>query len=291
LRDRYGDGRFATQAAHFHRWKVFASFLRNEGIKDARDINTDVLKSYGRHLNDQIQSESLTVAYVQNILSSVNVVLESLRGDRAVSVSPSEFAGQRSHIREDSPHGINANDLDPVLQALREKGEDGVACIAELCRWLGLRFREASLLDARGALKQALESGRINITEGTKGGRGREIDRWIPISPNGLRALKIAADLQKENRNNVLRRTFSQWRDHAYYAYRRATENHALRGFHDLRAAYACDRYQQITDCHAPVIAGKRIAAPEIDLHARKIISVELGHSRVEIVASYVGAR
>ena len=50
---------------------------------------------------------------------------------------------------------------------------------------LGLWLREATLLKAREALRQAERQRRINLTEGTKGGRDREVDRWVPVSPAG----------------------------------------------------------------------------------------------------------
>ncbi len=63
-----------------------------------------------------------------------------------------------------------------------------------------------------------------------------------------------------------------------------------IRGFHDLRAAYACDRYQQLTGYAAPAVVGARLADRETDVSARKIISAELGHGRIDVVAAYVGS-
>jgi len=72
----------------------------------------------------------------------------------------------------------------------RGKGDERVATIAELARDLGLRFREASLLDVQSVLTEAKALGKVNITEGTKGGRGREVDCWIPISKQALQSLE-----------------------------------------------------------------------------------------------------
>ena len=69
-----------------------------------------------------------------------------------------------------------------AVTVLRERDHARVASVVALARDLGLRFREASMLNVREALAQASELVLINITAGTKGGRGREVDRWVPVS-------------------------------------------------------------------------------------------------------------
>ena len=69
--------------------------------------------------------------------------------------------------------------------------------VVELARELGLRSKEASLLDARAALAEASERGAVTITEGSKGGRERE----VPItSPGQVQALERAAQAQGDAR-------------------------------------------------------------------------------------------
>ena len=65
-----------------------------------------------------------------------------------------------------------------------------------------------------------------------------------------------------------------------------------LKGFHELRAAYACERYQQLTGHAAPVNGGHchRIDR-DLDQQARQQISLELGHNRIDVVAAYIGGR
>ena len=54
LADRYGDGHFATRAAHIERWGQFASYLKTEGIKDARAVTREVIVAYGECLAEQV---------------------------------------------------------------------------------------------------------------------------------------------------------------------------------------------------------------------------------------------
>ncbi|MBL1261772.1 MAG: integrase domain-containing protein [Thiotrichaceae bacterium] len=233
----------------------------------------------------------MAVSYAQNLLSSVNVILETMRGDSLLRVSPAERVGERSHVRHEAPMGLARERLQHATSNLHHRGEPRVAAVAELTRELGLRFREASLLDARSALQQAEHRGAVNITAGTKGGRGHLVDRWVPVTSQATAALQRAAELQGNGRNLIPDGSrYSQWRDHAYHAWSKVAPDAELKGFHDLRAAYACERYEQLTGHPAPVVAGERETAKGEDQKARAVISAELGHGRVDVVAAYLGS-
>ena len=290
LADRYGEGHYATRAAHAERWQQFVVYARTLGITDARQIDRSIVERYGQQLAEQMRQGERAVSYAQNLLSTVNVVLQTLRGDKALQVSPARLVGQRAHVRTNAPAGMERDRVERAVQVLTDKGELRTASIATLARDLGLRFREASLLDAKGALKQAQTVGRINVTEGTKGGRGREVDRWVPVTERAMQSLVTAAKIQEDARNLVPKgMAFSQWKDHAHYAWSHMADSHGLRGFHDLRAAYACERYLQITGYTAPAVAGERQASKHDDQTARRIIAEELGHGRADVAAAYVG--
>lgn len=64
---------------------------------------------------------------------------------------------------------------------------------------------------------------------------------------------------------------------------------HKLKGFHELRAAYACERYEQITQYPAPINGGQCCQADRnLDREARRQISYELGHGRIDVVTAYI---
>jgi len=70
-------------------------------------------------------------------------------------------------------------------------------------------------LPVAGEGTDAYVFGEINVTEGTKGGRGREIDRWVAITDRARRALITAAAIQGSGRNLIPRTlAFSAWKDH-----------------------------------------------------------------------------
>lgn len=80
------------------------------------------------------------------------------------------------------------------------------------------------------------------------------------------------------------------WREGGLREAREAVLTATGGGFHDLRAAYACQRYQMETGHKAPVF-GAGILDREVDYDARKIISLELGHERIEVASAYIGGR
>ncbi len=308
LADRYGDGHYdahgsasvaggrrpgatGTQAAHSERWQQFCDYARDQEVRDVRQVTEELVASYGESLQQQVEASEMAVSYAQNLLSSVNVVLETMRGDTTLRVSPSEMVGERSSVRQEAPTGMERERLQQATSELRERGEECVAAVAELARELGLRFREASLIDSRAALEQAAEKGAVNITEGTKGGRGHVVDRWVPVAPESSSALQSAVEIQGDGRNLIPQENnYAQWRDHAYHAWSQVARDNELKGFHDLRAAYACERYEQLTGSPAPVISGERLVDKAIDRSARETISADLGHGRVDVVSAYVGS-
>ena len=129
LADRYGGGRYATCAAHTERWQRFVAFAREAGIRDARQVDRALVTAYGRLLADQVRQGQMTVSYAQNLLSTVNVVLEALRGDRLLRVSPAALVGQRAHVRNATPAGLERAQLERALQVLKGRDEARIAAV------------------------------------------------------------------------------------------------------------------------------------------------------------------
>ena len=313
LHDRYGNGHFSTRASHEARWQPFVQFLKSEcAIKDARHIDKTIIAKYSEHLKQQVQAQQMKVAYAQNLLSTINVVLSTMRKNTLLTVSPSDTVGERTNVRfrvpetvgycvkTDSPVSrtddplfktVQNSQLPTIKSVLDSKGERPLSLLVSLCGTFGLRFKEASLINTQKALRQAQRYDRINITEGTKGGRGKQVDRWVPVTSDGIKLLEDAAREQGENQNLIPDKcNYIQWRNHAYSQWRLVAEGTGIKGFHDLRAAYACERYRQITGTHAPVIEGKRTVDKSLDHQARRIIALALGHNRTDILVSYIGS-
>lgn len=290
LRDKYGNGHYGTITGHAERWRRFVTWCRDErNIRDAILIDKDVVQDYGKSLRDKIDA-GMSPAYAQNLLSSVNVVMLAMRSDRQIRVAPAEFVGQRSRMRTDPPAGLDQNVVRQCADQLRQNRHERVAATVEVARALGLRLKEASLLNARVALGQVKKHGAVNITAGTKGGRGHRVDRWVPVSGAAIGCLVRAARAQGTCRNLIPSHlTWKQWYSHIHHVWASVRDDLGLKKIHDLRAAYACDRYKQLTGSVAPVMAGRQLADRNTDRAARQTIAQELGHARIEVIASYIG--
>ncbi len=291
LRQAFGAGHYGTVASHADRWRRFCAWAQNQGVRDARAIDPPLLFSYGRHLAQQARAETKSVSYAQNQLTSVNVTLEALRGDNQLRVSPAAIVGRRASVRTAPPAGLDRGPFSKAVQTLRDRGQVRTASVAELCRELGLRRREASLMDLREAARQAATLGRVNVTRGTKGGRGRSVDRWVPVSDTAMAALHRALSASPGSRNLVPAGvTLKDWLPRLSREWGQVSKTAGLGTLRDLRSAFACERYQQITGCPAPAVAGTRGADKNDDLSARQAIAHELGHRRADVMAAYIGS-
>jgi Integrase len=290
LRAAFGGGHYGTVASHTARWRKFCEWSREQGVRDARDVSSSELAQFAEHLSQQT-GRGISNGYAKNQLTSVNVALESLRGDRALWVRPSDYIGQRSSVRTDAPVGLDRNRLQPVIERLVAQGKERVVAVAMLCREFGLRRKEASLLDLRLASHQAGQLGRINVVAGTKGGRGRSVDRWVPATDAGRHAIQFAERAAEGNVNLVpADRNLAQWLTYVSKHWSRSANSLNGGSLRDLRAAYACDRYTELTKAPAPVIAGQLIANTAVDQAARQVLSQELGHRRTTVLVSYIGS-
>lgn len=300
LDDLFAGGHFATVKAHSDRWQAFVRWCRSEdgpGYNDARQIDRQTLDDYAAYLRKQIQQGNLCIATAQNRLSSVNRTLAALRGDQEVRIiSPSQELGQqRSTIRMRAPDGQDQQQVQQLLHALAEQKHERVAAIVMLARTTGMRLREAILADLPRLHREAESLGLINIQDGTKGGRsGASAPRWVVANANVKAARQWAHEVSSPRSRNLLTRgeSYSVFLQQTVLPARETLHEHGLKGFHELRAAYACERYEQLTGHSAPVNGGHcyRIDR-DLDQQARQQISVELGHNRIDVISTYIGGR
>lgn len=283
-----GELSFSSVDTIADRWAHFAAYSKEQGVGRMERITPELVQQYGRGLSNQVKAGTMAPSYAQNMVSAVNSVLNQVRKWR--SISPTKECGieARSHVRDTPPTGLDRMQLGRAFDALRESGQHRGAAVAELSREFGLRSKEASLLDANKALREARNRGAVTISEGTKGGRGREVQI---TRPEQIAALSRAAATQGNARALMPRaQNWKQWRETGLRETRETLQTYGIERLHDLRAAHACDRYQQITGTLAPVLGGQ-ILDRAADTAARLKISKELGHARIEIVASYIGGR
>lgn len=142
--------------------------------------------------------------------------------------------------------------------------------------------------------REAEQYGKINIQDGTKGGRsGASAPRWIKVDDHIRDALRFAEQVSPDGSHNLLAsdEIYLDFQQGIVRPVRDILHKQSLKGVHELRAAYACKRYEQITHHPAPINGG---SCCQLDRHldqaARAQISYELGHGRI-VVSAYIGGR
>ncbi len=300
LKDMFGGGHYGTVKAHCDRWQAFVKWCRSEegpGINDARQIDRKVLADYAAYLRDVVGRGDLAVSTAQNRLSSVNRTMAALRGDEYVKLpSPSKALGmQRSGVRHSVPQGQDREQVKQIVDTLCRHHQLRAAAIVLLARATGMRLREAILADLPRLSREAKELGRINIQEGTKGGRaGASAPRWISVNDQVREALGFAQQVSPAGSRNMIapQESYLSLLQQIIRPARDILHALNLKGFHELRAAYACERYEQITQHRAPINGGQCCQVDRnLDREARTQISHELGHGRIDVVAAYIGGR
>lgn len=282
-----GAASYETEDALSVRWRPFARWAQGQGIRQMEYVTAHLVVAYGQEVAGRVVAGEVSASHGQGLVSAVNSVMREVTQGGWVSVSPVRDCGvpRRSHVRRQAPQGVEHAPVEAAIEALSDSGQAHGASVIELARELGLRTKEASLLDARTALRQACEAKEISINSGTKGGRSR----MVPVtSERQLAALERAASLQDRERSLVPPgRSWAQWREGGLRRAREVLQTFGIRRIHELRAAYAAARYEELTEHPIPLLGGR--TSKEDDRWAREVIAEELGHSRISIMNSYIG--
>lgn len=284
------DASFSTAATNGERWRLFARWAKGHGVNRMEHISSRLVQQYGRELANQVEAGQLAAATAQNRVSAVNSVMALSTKHNWQSVSPTKDCGiaQRCAVRDVAPAALERPTYSGAHARVREQLGMRAASVVELARELGLRSKEASMLNARTALAQAQKEQKVTILDGTKGGRSRVI---FSPSARQIQALTRAAEAQGSARAVMPPdQNWKSWRNGELRDARDIVKSETGGGLHDLRAAYACERYADLTG-HAAPAAGGQILDRGADLDARTQISSELGHDRIDVVSEYIGGR
>lgn len=273
---------FSTVATVLERFEHFKRFAKENGIARFERVSVELVHSYAKYL----KSRDLSPAYTANMLSAVNSIMSRAHchnGTKWTPVNGRDVNLQRRNRTRVSKTVTREQSSNAIFH-LPER----TAAIAHLARELGLRSKEASLINAKKTLKEALRNNAISIEEGTKGGRLREISI---TNSRQIEALELAAEVQGSNKSLVpSEQSWKQFREGELRLGREILKAHGVAGYHELRAAYATERYHELTGELAPINGGK-ITNKEVDLDSRLQISNELGHGRAEVLNAYVGGK
>ena len=264
LRDLFGGGHYATVKAHSDRWQAFVRWCRSEdgpGFNDARQIDRQTLLDYAGHLRQLVEQGAIGIA----------------------------------SVRRSIPQGQDREHVKRIVDALCEHQMPRAAAIAQLARATGMRLREAILADLPRLKHETEHYGKINIRDGIQGGRSRASAlRWITVNDPIRDALKFAEQVSPNGSRNLLapNESYVDLQRQIVRPAREMLHSHNLKGFHELRAAYACERYEQSTHHLAPINGGRCYQLDRrLDQDARVQISYELGLGLIDLLSTYIGGR
>ncbi len=295
--DGYGDSSHETRRSHRARLRLLVAFLKAIGVKDIRSIEREHLLTYGEYLSELRDDGAISIHTAQNRLSSANVLMSLVTEGTFSPISPSSLVGRRNYVRTTEPNGLYHDQFRPALESLLESGETSLALLVAFCRYLGLRFREGSLIILKDAKRQISKSGKVTILRGSKGGRAKKVKREIR-APRPLIDLLNAEGERIQSLCLVHESmTYVQWYGWAHKRFSKLAPVHGLGSkFHELRASYACERLERVTGSPAPCASRpgasqeNRPAAEQLtDKEARQLIAVEMGHNRSDVLTSYCG--
>lgn len=277
---------FESVATNSDRFSLFADFAKSKGVGRMERVDKQLVIEYGQGLAEQVRGANMKPAYAQNLVSAVNTVLLLATSGRWRSVSPTKHCliPKRSNVRTRAPGGIDLERFDAAIGLLDNLGQ----AFTKMLRDFGLRTKEGALLDCSRALREALKNQQITVVHGTKGRKARIVKITYLRQ---LETLQTAAVVQDKAKNLIPGgESWAKFQASSMRNIREILQAQGIKNLHDLRASFACMRYEQITGFQAPVFTHE-IPDRDLDLRARSEISIELGHERIEVVNGYVGGR
>ena len=291
--DHYG-----TRRSHKIRIRVFARFCMRHNIRDARDIDLELIDTYGQYLRHRLHTpyewpdgetdRPISISYAHNLISTVNTTLYAMRGNEELHLSARQALGEaRSNVRKTQIRADIADTRTSVDRMIAE-GMDRGAAVVLLARAWGMRVREAMLQDLCRMKQEVEQTGSAAILEGCKGGRVCRT-RTIKAGKFQRYALEFALAARPDGSRCLLSKTDT------VISFYRTTLNRCRRlllkcgipSYRELRAGFAQDIYEEIVRGPSPLRGPIRDRV--LDRHAREEVARQLGHARWQVAASYIG--
>ena len=222
------------------------------------------------------QKSGASIGTIKNRMFDLRFVCRELNRNNVVKNNDDYNIGKRCYVPSENK-ALHAPNFNNVV-------DENIRCSIELQRVFGLRREEClKIIPAQADAGTLL---RLKASW-TKGG----IARAIPIRTEEQRDwLDRAKSLAGKTGSLIPKdKNYIQQRRH----YDRITQTAGFKNLHGLRHAYAQTRYLEMTGWRAPIDGGKprqKLSKQErlLDQQARKIIALELGHSRVAIAKNYL---
>lgn len=273
------DGSYSTQASRRKRLMMVADQLVNDGYQ-LRHVH--MLKpKHIEHLVRRWLKEGLSAGTLKNRMTDLRWLSEKLNKAGLVPSDNDSLKIPRRQFVTNRDKSINLTE-----EALARVTDPDVKLSLQLQKVFGLRRKESIKI----RINQAVFGNELRLKGSwCKNGRPRNISIMYPEQWQVINLCKVRVG----NTNRALIP-----REKSYYQQLKKYENElkkaGIHKGHGLRHAYAQRRYRDITSWDCPAKGGPKSKELNenqrgIDKYAREQISEELGHERIDIVATYCG--
>jgi integrase len=288
LVSRNKEGAHATHRDRAVALKAMATELR----KDFKLSKLENLKQkHVVHLVDKWKDEERSISTIKNRVAQLRWVAEKMGKQNMIPHKNSDLG------IDDRRHDYNSDKAwTPTPEFKSDLGET-TSLHVDLMREFGMRFREAATFRPN----ENIHRDKIDVINGTKGGRDREVPITNDRQQELLNRVKEYVDSQRQECLMPQGMTFKKWEDSVRNE--QAQQGMTKDGVgtpHGLRHAYAQQRYEELTGWKAPATqtrderrlfrASMRPNDKIVEVDIRRRISAELGHGRVDVVSHYVGS-
>lgn len=275
------DGSFETQRTRFRELRRAGNQLR--GDLNFRHLTTKNLKP--KHVEALVaywDEEGIATSTIKTRMTHIRWWANKVGRGRVVEPTNAAYnIGSRQYI---SMLSKAVDVVDDKIDAIRD---DYVRTSLKLCKAFGLRRSEGIKIRPHiGDMGDHLAM----AGSWCKGGR----PRVIPIRTDYQREVLDEAKRLVGKKSAMIPDDRNAYQQISHYKYV-TRKIHSLYKLHGLRHRYAQMRYEELTGWRCPHNGGpSRRAlsgeAKKIDVSARKILTEELGHSRISVLPTYIGS-
>jgi len=299
LIDEFGDSHLYRDRKISRATLKARAYVCHQALNTIRDSDLKIqnlLKIDQRHIKvvtDSWTAEKLAASTIQTRVSILKWLATGL--------------GKRGLIQDMSYYGIADEAVKRTYVAQVDKSWSGHAVLSSekiseataLDVWVGnqlnlmgafgLRIQEAVMINP----ELADHGDSLIVEAGTKGGRARIVPIRTPEQRKVLDAAKLLAQRSKRGSMCPPHKKVEQAIRRIYYIADKLGITKQNLGVtpHGLRHQYANDRYEEISGNPSAVRGGKAIVDRALDEKARRQVTQDLGHARLNITAAYTGPR
>lgn len=281
-----------TKRTYLLLWKQFSDWTATRGLHFISEVSADVVKAYAFELIQKVNAGEIGSHTAQNKVASINSMMEAVyyavHESQWESISAKALGLRpRSDKRLSPPDTLKRNVYESRLEALRSSSRPHEIAVFQISREFGFTCTEASFFDARASwpsVQKWFPAG-ILCTVAAWDGKKWSRRRHAPVTTSEqYLAVQFAAQAQGKRKQLMDDgKSVNDWRE---IDLRAATT--IMGGFHEMRAAFACERFHAIAGYQAPCAGGIAPDKTE-DINHRKLLAKEMGLREYESLINHIG--